>query len=237
MRFRYKKLIIVFTLFIMILGMATFSMLKPNIHFSFGNKSSYTDVSNITTFGAISASNGESASKITGKINTLVNKYYDAKQKVNMSAVGECVSDVSMVQEKKLLTEAAYVEKYTDIKCNILQAAEEGAYRVYVYYNVKIYDIDTLVPSLTAIYIKTNEDGDLKIYLGTLSDKEQENIIALDGLDIVKKLTADVQNNLQMVIKKDSDVRKFYQMLQDKTSTDSSKEDNANIDKEAKTTD
>ena len=39
MRLRYKKLIIIFTLAIMLIGMGTFSMIAPNVNFSFGKGS------------------------------------------------------------------------------------------------------------------------------------------------------------------------------------------------------
>ena len=106
---------------------------------------------------------------------------------------------------------------------------------MYVYYEVKIYDIDTLVPSLIALYVTPDNDSGYKIYLGSLSSSAQKKINELDGSGEVKAMTESVQKKLEEIISTNSDVKKFYEKLE---ATDASREatdDNTDIDKEAKT--
>ena len=150
-------------------------------------------------------------------------RYYSAKQQVDMNTIASCVSNVGHIDEKKLMTEAEYVEGYQDIHCKILDGADNSSYRVYVYYYVKIYDIDTLIPSLNALYIKQMDDGSFKIYLDTLKSREQKYIDSLDQSKPVRELVTTVQKELRTVVSRDSEVRGFYQMLENAQKSDSTK--------------
>lgn len=226
MRLRYKKLIVIFTLAIMLIGMGTFSMIAPNVNFSFGKGGN----------GSISSSGGTLSSisdkEIESDITMLVKNYFDAKQRVDMTELAECVSDVSHVEEKRLVTEAEYIEAYKNIECTIVdEGLREGTYRVYVYYEAKIYDIDTLVPSLTALYVTSDKNDKFTIYLSTIKSEDQKAIEALDSSADVQKMIDSVQKRLEDIVSKNADVRDFYQMLESSNS-ESDEENNENIDKE-----
>lgn len=226
MRLKYKKLILFITLAIMFIGMGTFSLIAPTVDFSFakGIGSSRT--------GTGSALDAMSDEDIEEDITSLIKKYFDAKQKVDMTELAECVSDVSHVEEKRLVTEAEYIEEYKNIECTILnEGLREGTYRVYVYYEAKIYDIDTLVPSLTALYVTINDEGKFTIYLSAIESEDQKAIDKLDNSDKIKKKIDTVQKKLQDIVSKNADVRDFYQMLES-SDTEDSTEDNENISQE-----
>lgn len=224
MRLRYKKFILFFTLAIMLIGMGTFSMIAPNVNFTLG-ASDGSDSSISSTI------EGMSEEEIKSEITTLVKNYFDAKQRVDMEALKECVSDISHVQEQRLVTDAEYIEAYKNIDCTILnKGLDAGCFRVYVYYEAKVYDIDTLVPGLTALYITMNKDGKFVIYLSAIDSKAQKAIDVLDNEPQIKEMIDDVQKKLEEIVKKNADVRDFYQMLE--SSGDDGTEDNEDIDKE-----
>ncbi len=228
MRLRYKKLIIIFSLAIMLIGMGTFSMVVPSVDFSFG-KSADNQLATKNN----SALDSRTDSEIEEDITMLVKNYFDAKQKVSMSELAECVSDISHVEEKRLVTEAEYIEAYKNIDCMILNdGLREGTYRVYVYYEAKIYDIETLVPSLTALYVTSDENGKFTIYLSAIDGEDQKAIDALDNTPEVKQKIDSVQRKLQDIVSKNADVRDFYNMLESSTAVDDT-ENNKNIDQEA----
>jgi len=212
----------------MLLGMGTFSLIAPAKKFSFGKSSKEP----LPATGMVSTISDK---EVESDITALVKKYFEAKQKVDMVELAECVSDISHVEEKRLVTEAEYIEEYKNIECTILQEGlREGAYRVYAYYEAKIYDIDTLVPSLTALYVTSDTNGQLMIYLSAIQSDDQEAIEALDNSDDVRKMITSVQNELQDIVSKNADVRDFYQMLETSgtdTGTDDT-EDNENIENE-----
>lgn len=229
MRLRYKKWILFFTLAIMLIGMGSFSLVAPNVNFAFGRNSD----GGSSLRGSMLSDKSEE--DIKSEITTLVKDYFDAKQRVDMEALAECVSDISHVEEKRLVTEAEYIEDYKNIECTILNdGLKDGAFRVYVYYEAKIYDIDTLVPSLTALYITADKNGKFTIYLSVIGNDAQEAIDKLDNSEKIKKMIASVQKNLESIVSKNADVRDFYQMLENAV-VDDDKEDNTDIHKEAAT--
>lgn len=232
MPLRYKKLAILFSLGIMLIGFGTFSMVAPGFEFSFGGKKE-ENISAAATFGAIKPVEGKTQSEIQTEIEELMKRYFTAKQQVDMDMIGQCVSDIAYVEEKKLLAESEYVESYENIQCMVLDGASEGAYRVYVYYDVKIYDIETLIPSLNVLYVNLNEEGNLQIYFGTLDANEQKCIDELDQCKEVQELISTVSKKMEEVISSDEQVREFYEMLESVNNTSSQTENNENIQQEA----
>ncbi|MBR1743699.1 MAG: hypothetical protein IJ733_17900 [Lachnospiraceae bacterium] len=227
MRLRYKKFILFFTLAIMLIGMGTFSMIAPNVDFTIGASSRGTK----TVTGSVLASMSEE--DIRSEIVTLVKNYFDAKQQVDTEALEECVSDISHVSVQRLVTDAEYIEAYKNIECTILDdGLPEGCFRVYVYYEAKIYDIDTLLPGLTALYVKADKNGKFSIYLSAISSEEHDAIDQLDNLPKIKKKIDSTQKRLEEIANKNADVRDFYQMLES-SSEDDGTEDNTDIEKEA----
>lgn len=225
MRLRYKKLILIFTLAIMLIGLGTFSMLAPSVDFSFGSVGE--DTADTATGSALA---GKSDQDIESEISLLMADYFDAKLRVDMKEMAECVSDVSHVDEKRLVTEAEYIEAYKNLDCTIKPGAEEGAYRVYVYYEVKVYDIDTLIPSLTALYVTVKKDGTFEIYLGTLDSEAQKRMEELDNSKEIKSMVDTVQKRLEEIVSSNEQVREFYQMLE------SSDEGSDNVNQDAGST-
>lgn len=226
MRLRYKKLILIFTLAIMLIGMGTFSLIAPSVNFSFGKSGDDSPESLAGTFSTITDK------EIEADITTLIKNYFDAKQQVNMTELAECVSDVAHIEERRLVTEAEYIEAYKNINCTIMnEGLRDGTYRVYVYYEAKIYDIDTLVPSLTALYVTADKNGKYTIYLSAIKKEDQDAIEALDESQEVKKMIDTVQKRLEDIVSKNADVRDFYQMLENSDSAND-EEVNNEIDKE-----
>lgn len=214
MPLKYQKMVFFFSLGFMFIGLCTFSIITPDFRLSFGSSSEANKISDVSTFGAIQSVDGKSQGDVQTELEELVKRYLTAKQQVDMDTIGQCVSDVSQVEEKKLLAESEYVESYANVQCKVLDGPKKGTYRVYANYDVKIYDINTLLPSLTALYITTNKDNMFQIYLGTLESDEQHFVDKLDESTQVKGLISSVQNRLADVLNSDSEAKEFYEMLE-----------------------
>lgn len=239
MRFKYKKLILMFTIAIMFIGLGTFSLVAPSIDFSIGDtdegsnsNSKNNNISSGDNNSAQSVVANMSESEIKSAISSLVENYLDAKQRVDIEKLAEYVSDADRLDNKRLVAEAEYIEEYKNIECTIKKGPEESTYRVYAYYDVKVYDIDTLVPSLTALYIKADSSGNFKIYLGTIDNETQEEIAKLDNSEEIKKIADSVQKRLEELVSSNEDVRDFYEMLESNNESNEAVEENENIDKE-----
>lgn len=224
MPLRYKKFILIFTLAVMLIGLGTFSLLAPDISFALpttNNASSPAD-----------ALKGKSEKDIKEEITELVEIYFDAKLKVDMELLEECVTDVENIDQRKLVAEAGYIEEYQNLSCTIKEGAEKGSYRVYVYHEDKYYDIDTAIPSLTALYAKIQQNGEFFLHYGTLTGKEQKRIEELDESKEIKKLKDSVNKKLEDLKSSNEQVREFCEMLEN-NSLDEEEEGTENLQNEA----
>lgn len=223
MRFKYKKLIVGLTLGVMCIGFMTFSMMEPP-GFPAKNKTkqetSKGDKTQETSAGAGMAEVPIEGNEIQKSIEELVVNYMDAMQDVDMNALGKYVTNISNIDEKRLLTYAEYIEDTQNISCTIMAGAKEGTYRVYVYYEYKLFDIETPSPGLKAFYIITEDDGTLRIYGDAMDSETQEYINQLDNSDTVKELSGSVQQKYNEALQKDEDLKNLYDMLENAGSDD-----------------
>lgn len=223
MPLRYKKFILIFTLAVMLIGLGTFSLLAPDISFALPttNKAS----------SPADALKGKTQKDIKQEITELVEVYFDAKLNVDMDVLRDCVTDVKNMDARKLVAEAEYIERYENISCTIKEGSEKGSYRVYVYHEDKYYDIDTAIPSLTALYVKIQQDGLFALHYGTLTGKEQKRIEELDESKEVKSLKDSVNKKLEELKSSNEQVREFCEMLE--SSSDEEEEGTENLQNEA----
>lgn len=224
MPLRYKKLIWIFTLAIMLIGLGTFSLLATEISFAFSSKGDKDSA-------AEQALEGKSKKEIEQEIQELIEGYFTTKLQVNMDALGDYVSDVSHIDEKKLVAEAEYIEAYNNIECTIFDGSEKASYRVYVYHEDKYYGIDVNIPSLTGLYVKAAKGGKFVVYTGTLSSKEQDKLEELDQSAEVIELRDQVNEKLTTLINSNQQVKEFYEMLENSNAEE--EEGTENIDQEA----
>lgn len=97
-----------------------------------------------------------------GKVLTAMTSYYSARTNGDTETLKKL--DPSLTEQEQEELTSGYVEKYEDIRTYSRQGLAAGEYVVYVCYNGKVKDIDTLVPSLTQYYLKSDEQGSLYIY-------------------------------------------------------------------------
>lgn len=165
---------------------------------------------------------GENDGKIEGAeltkceddaINTLVTSYFQAKRDVDMEAMEPLVSDINQVDQEKLITQAEYVEDYQNIVCYTLTNKDNGALRVYVRYDMKLKNINTLAPCLSGLYVTMGSDGKNLIYLSALDENEEDFILAADKNTHVAELQQEVSAQLQAAIDADEAFRQLYQKM------------------------
>lgn len=96
-------------------------------------------------------------------VNALMSRFFKALADGDMDtivALRDYNDDTSLITYEK---RSEYIEDYTNVTCYTKPGLEENSYFVYVSYDVKIKDIDTMAPGLNAFYVYTAEDGSLKI--------------------------------------------------------------------------
>lgn len=147
------------------------------------------------------------------KINELIKNYLDASLTCDKDALGKVVIDVENVDMSELEAKKKLVEEYQNVECYTLDGEEAGEYLVYVYSELKFADVDTAAPGLMRLYVKTDEDGEVKIQIGSQTQEIKEWIAKADESEEVKKIINTVNYKLEEAISKDSALRDFYSKL------------------------
>lgn len=196
MKLKYKKLIIIITVAALFLSFFILTLIPTGG--STGNP----------------AEDAELALNQNENINKLITDYFAAKKTVNMDAMSSLVSDVNQIDREKLTAMAAYVEDYQNINCYVIKSEDSDAYRVYVKYDIKLKNIDTLGPGLSAFYVTGTSDGGYAIYLSALDQNQEEFITAADKNQQIVELKEEVADSLQKAIDQDASFKQFYQKME-----------------------
>lgn len=201
MKLKYKKLIIIITVVTLGLGFFILTLIPT---------------------GGTNTQNAASADLELNKnedINKLVSDYFAAKKTVNVDAMSNLVSDSNQINKEKLVAMAEYVEDYKDINCYLIHSADLNAYRVYVKYNMKLKNINTLAPCLSAFYITSTSDGKYVIYLSALDEVQEEFITLADKNDSIVKLKEQVAEELKKAVAGDDAFKQLYEKMNNEINT------------------
>ena len=201
MKLKYKKLIIISTVVTLGLGFFILTLIPT---------------------GGTNTQNAASADLELNKnedINKLVSDYFAAKKTVNVDAMSNLVSDSNQINKEKLVAMAEYVEDYKDINCYLIHSADLNAYRVYVKYNMKLKNINTLAPCLSAFYITSTSDGKYVIYLSALDEVQEEFITSADKNDSIVKLKEQVAEELKKAVAGDDAFKQLYEKMNNEINT------------------
>jgi hypothetical protein len=143
------------------------------------------------------------------------------------SEVRRCsiVPDVD-VNTRILEGTSAIIESYNNSQYYTKPGMQGGEYVAYVYDDLKIRNVDTLVPNLSVFYVKTAEDGTLYLYRGDYNPQNgsfvmytatQDYIQSLYNDSDVADLIATVNTKLESACAKDSKVMDFVDQIRGRT--------------------
>lgn len=143
------------------------------------------------------------------KVLTTMTSYYSARTNGDTATLQKL--DPSTTEQDSANLSNNYVESYTNIKTYSKSGLTEGSYIVYVCYEGKVKDIDTLVPSLTQFYLMTNEEGVL--YIADVSgDTAVEQFIEETRTSSeVQSLIAEVKTNCENAENQDPALKAFME--------------------------
>lgn len=97
------------------------------------------------------------------EVNTLMNSFYQALANGDtdtIKAVKDFTSDMEIITYQK---KSEYIEAYNNITSYTKKGIYDNSYFVYVYYDVKFFNIETTAPGLNTWFVYTADDGSLKI--------------------------------------------------------------------------
>lgn len=195
MKLKYKKLVMFVSLGTLFLSFLILSMV-PN-----GGS------------GRVNPENAEVSQNENKAINELITKYFNAKLAVDMDAMNDLVSDPSQINQNELIAQQEYIEGYQNISCYVIANEAEDAFRVYVRYDMKIKNIDTLAPSLSGLYVTIASDDSYRVYFSALDEEEETFIEAADKNMEVIKLKEEVAKKLSEALNTDPNFKQFYDKI------------------------
>lgn len=122
------------------------------------------------------------------EVNELIQNYYNYMASGDMEGLASVEDTTSEEEQNRILRSRDLVEGYQNISCYTKKGLEDGSYLVFVYYELKFAQIDTAAPGLSALYVYTNDEGNLVIFNGEASDElnayveemaQEEDVLAL----------------------------------------------------------
>ncbi len=134
-------------------------------------------------------------------INELFVTYFADLAKGDVEALGKIM--VNAPDKDTVAKEIEYIEDYQNIKCYSKEGVLDGTYVVYVYYEVKFKNIDTLAPSMIREYVCTNEDGTLYINNGTVDGEVAAWLDEVHASDSATELIKSVNDALSKAAESD----------------------------------
>ena len=151
---------------------------------------------------------------------TLVKTYYDAAAKKDVASLSQIVSPWDDTIQDDILSNEV-IESYNNITTYSKKGLTEGSYVVYAYYDSKISGIDTLVPSLSRLYVITDESGSLVVSSNADQDQSVSDYITSVSSDAdVQMLISDVNKQYQAALDSDSTLKEYIDTLNTNTPSD-----------------
>ena len=115
-----------------------------------------------------------------------------------------------------------YIEDYRDIACYGIPGQEPDSYVVYVAYKMKFYQSEVPAPSMSAAYVKKDEDGIYKIYEEGTDEAVKQYMEQAAMLDSAMALAAQVQKEFLDALAEDESLTKLYELAMSGPAADGS---------------
>ncbi len=144
----------------------------------------------------------------------LAETYYEAKSNCDIDTLKSISSNPeNVISKEQLLKLVEGIEDYKNIKCHVKKSFVDGAYIVFVYYDIKFIGLKTLAPSLSKLYVITDGEGQLKIFDDELTEELREYIMARSEDEDVIVLRNHTEQLAEEAKEKDKELKEFWEVL------------------------
>ncbi len=153
------------------------------------------------------------------EVNELINSYFTAKQNADVETVYRLFGRADMEGAEALESQYRYTSRYTDgyenIVCYTKPGTAEGSYLVYVSYDLRFKNVETLAPGLFRAYVIPGEEGTLQ-----LADSSRQGEEVLKEFEEAEKtdelilLRTEIYARLRQALETDPDLAGVYGVLQ-----------------------
>lgn len=148
------------------------------------------------------------------EIEELVNTYFSSLVSCDVDKLAEIMDSVENISVEALKKESEYIEEYRNIECYTKKGIAKNEYVVYVYYENKILNIETLAPGAIILYVKKDEEkGVYRIHNGISDTEIAKHISKLSEDKDIKQFNKDVDEKFKKACESDADLKAFYDAL------------------------
>jgi hypothetical protein len=152
---------------------------------------------------------------INTEVEELVIKYYDMTVDLNSQILyAESAKKIEKWSEE-LTKKREIIESYKNITIYNKPGLTENTYVVFATYDMKLNNIETLVPGMSVLLVIRNESGELLIENKSVDEKLNDYISKLAQEADIKNIIDDVNKRLKKAIKKDSSLEVFIEYLKE----------------------
>lgn len=178
------------------------------------------------TQGETAATGTESLVKDDAAILTLVKTYYTAAASKDVATL-ETILDPWNEEIKNAVLQNDVIESYNNISTYSKKGPVPNSYVVYAYYEGKVVNINTPVPSLSVLYVTTNASGNLVVADQNTSKEVADYIETAKSDADVQALVTDVNSQCENAKASDPALKEFMDSI---NSSDESGQGDANAD-------
>ena len=146
---------------------------------------------------------------------SLFSHYYSYSISGDMDGLEECVSSIRMLNKNNIMQRYQYIEKIDNLSCYAAPAVEPDFYIVYVSGDMYIREIKTPAPTLSVYLVAKTFDERYVVYVSAVPEEEAIHLDELNNSESVRKLTTQVNEELEKAVKKDAQLAEFVQRLQE----------------------
>lgn len=146
-------------------------------------------------------------------IDVLVKKYFDLTGNYNVDILTSRTKEDKKKGQQVFDRKKEIVEKYENIEEIIKPGQTEGSYIVFTTYDIKLKNVETLVPGMSVLIISKDDSGELLINNTPNEDSLSEYINQIASEDELKTIIEEVNKNLAAAMKKDSSLKQLVEYL------------------------
>ncbi len=157
-------------------------------------------------------------------INSFFTEYYQAVAEGDTDKMAEMGNTLDEEDKAKLQVKAGYTEDYENMSCYTKPGPEDNSYIVFVYYEIKYKNIDSLAPGLSTFYLCENSDGSYYLKdIGSLPQNMKDYITEIANQSDVQNLLAEVDKLYATNTESDPTLAAFMDSLQTKSESAAAK--------------
>lgn len=140
---------------------------------------------------------------------TLVKKYYTAVAAKDIATLESIVNPWNDEIKDNVLRNDGVIESYNSISTYSKKGPVDNSYIVFVYFEGKVVNIDTLVPSLSMLYLTADVGGNLVVSDRTSSPEVEAYIETVRSDADVQALISDVDSQCEKAKNSDPLLKEF----------------------------